>query len=201
MYFIYIYSVFILVQEHTGSRYYSIGICFMSSRPNITLPLWGGEVPHRVDMEVFNEYDRLISINQEARDGPWAPVPVVKSMFECGLFMVIHGPGVPMNSHWSRTEGGEVGWLQFGEKFVVTEVSMDHSDGRVRALVERCDGISGWISMYSTGSMQQFVASMDGAPPWSRVRDLLRPLIRFFHEVHGPLAFFAWAVEPPTPHQ
>jgi hypothetical protein len=164
----------------------------MSSRP--TLPLWCAD--YRADMEVFNEYDRLININHEAMDGPLAPVPVVKTMFECGLFMVIHGPGVPMNSHWSRTDGNEVGWLQFGEKFVVTEVSMDHSGGRVRALVERCDGISGWISMYSTGSMQQFVASMDGVPPWSSARDLLRPLIRSFRE-SPPLAFFAWAVDPP----
>ena len=152
-------------------------------------------------MDMFHEYDRLITINHEAWDGPVAPMPVVKSMFEVGLYMVIHGPGIPMNTHWSRTEGREVGFLQFGERLVVNEVSMDHSDGRVRALVERWDGISGWISMYSTGSMQQFVASMDGVPPWSRVRDLLRPLIRSFHESHWPLAFFAWAVEPPTPLQ
>ena len=164
-------------------------------------PLSFYQAPDREEVDMFREYDRLITINQAARDGPVAPMPVIKSMFEVGLYMVIHGPGIPMNTHWDRSEGRQVGFLQFGEKLIVNQVPMDLSDGRVRALVQRWDGISGWISMYSTNSMQQFVASMDGVPPWSRVRDLLRPLIRFFHEVHGPLAFFAWAVEPPTPHQ
>ena len=159
-------------------------------------PLSFYQAPDREEVDMFHEYDRLITINHEARDGPVAPMPVVKSMFEVGLYMVIHGPGVPMNTHWSRTEGREVGFLQFGERLVVTEVSMDHSDGRVRALVERWDGISGWISMYSTNSMQQFVASMEGVPPCDTVGDLLRPIIRSFRE-SPPLAFFAWAVDPP----
>ena len=161
-------------------------------------PLSFYQAPDREEVDMFHEYDRLITINHEARDGPVAPMPVVKSMFEVGLYMVIHGPGIPMNTHWSRTEGREVGFLQFGERLVVNEVSMDHSDGRVRALVQRWDGISGWISMYSTNSMQQFVASMEGVPPCDTVGDLLRPIIRSFRE-SPPLAFFGWAVDGPPP--
>ncbi len=125
------------------------------------------------------------------------PMPVVKSMFEVGLYMVIHGPGIPMTTHWDRSEGRQVGFLQFGERLIVNQVPMDLADGRVRALVQRWDGYSGWISMYSTNSMQQFVASMDGVPPCSTVGDLLRPLIRSFRESPSPLAFFAWALDRP----
>ena len=101
-------------------------------------------------------------------------VPVPE--FECGIFLAMHLPGIPMSSHWSREDGGDVGWLYFGDRFVVTEVSMSHSGGRVRGLVAKVDGSTGWISMYSTRSYQQFVVSMEGEPPWSRVRDLFPPL-------------------------
>ena len=131
------------------------------------------EVPHTRDIDAFEDYDRLIyAIDGDVASTMSVPVPE----FECGIFLAMHLPGIPMSSHWSREDGGDVGWLYFGDRFVVTEVSMSHSGGRVRGLVAKVDGSTGWISMYSTRSYQQFVVSMEGEPPWSRVRDLFPPL-------------------------
>ena len=131
------------------------------------------QVPHRRDMDAFEAYDRLIyAIDRDVASAMIVPVPE----FECGIFLAMHLPGIPVSSHWSREHGGDVGWLYFGDRFVVTEVSMSHSGGRVRGLVAKVDGSTGWISMYSTRSYQQFVVSMEGEPPWSRVRDLFPPL-------------------------
>jgi hypothetical protein len=131
------------------------------------------EVPHTRDIDAFEDYDRLIyAIDGDVASTMSVPVPE----FECGIFLAMHLPGIPMTSHWSREVGGDVGWLYFGDRFVVTEVSMSHSGGRVRGLVAKVDGSTGWISMYSTRSYQQFVVSMEGEPPWSRVRDLFPPL-------------------------
>ena len=128
----------------------------------------------RRDMEAFEDYDRLIhAVNLDSPSAMFVPVPE----FECGIFLVMHSPGVPMNSHWSRDHGGDVGFLYFGDRFVVTDVSMSHSGGRVRGLVAKVDGSMGWISMYNTLSFQQFVVSMEGEPPWSKVRDLFPPLL------------------------
>jgi len=132
------------------------------------------KVPGRRDMEAFEDYDRLIhAVNFDSPSAMFVPVPE----FECGIFLVMHSPGVPMNSHWSRDHGGEVGFLYFGDRFVITEVSMSHSGGRVRGLAVNVAGITGWISMYNTRSFQQFVVSMEGKPPWSKVRDLFPPLL------------------------
>ena len=132
------------------------------------------EVPHRRDWESFEAYDRLIHcIDQDSLSTMLVPVPE----FECGIFLTMHWPGIPLGSHWNRDSGGDVGFLYFGDRFVVTEVSMSHSGGRVRGLVAKVDGSTGWISMYNTRSCQQFVVSMEGEPPWSRVRDLFPPLI------------------------
>ena len=131
------------------------------------------EVPHTRDIDAFEDYDRLIyAIDGDVASTMSVPVPE----FECGIFLAMHLPGIPMSSHWSREDGGDVGFLYFGDRFVVTEVSMSHSGGRVRGLVAKVDGSTGWISMYSTRSYQQFVVSMEGEPPWSRVRDLFPPL-------------------------
>ena len=131
------------------------------------------QVPHTPDIDAFEAYDRLIyAIDGDVASTMSVPVPE----FECGIFLAMHLPGIPMSSHWSREDGGDVGWLYFGDRFVVTEVSMSHSGGRVRGLVAKVDGSTGWISMYSTRSYQQFVVSMEGEPPWSRVRDLFPPL-------------------------
>ena len=129
-------------------------------------------VPHTRDIDAFEAYDRLIY----AIDGGASTMIVPVPEFECGIFLAMHLPGLPMSSHWSREDGGDVGFLYFGDRFVVTEVSMSHSGGRVRGLVAKVDGSTGWISMYSTRSYQQFVVSMEGEPPWSRVRDLFPPL-------------------------
>ena len=131
------------------------------------------EVPHTRDIDAFEAYRRLIyAIDGDVASTMIVPVPE----FECGIFLAMHLPGIPVSSHWSREHGGDVGWLYFGDRFVVTEVSMSHSGGRVRGLVAKVDGSTGWISMYSTRSYQQFVVSMEGEPPWSRVRDLFPPL-------------------------
>jgi hypothetical protein len=135
--------------------------------PTVQTP---AQAPHRRDIDAFEAYDRLIY----AIDGFDKSVPVPE--FECGIFLAMHWPGLPMSSHWSREHGGDVGFLYFGDRFVVTEVSMSHSGGRVRGLVAKVDGSTGWISMYSIRSYQQFVVSMEGEPPWSRVRDLFPPL-------------------------
>ena len=132
------------------------------------------EVPHTRDIDAFEAYDRLIyAIDRDVASIMFVPVPE----FECGIFLVMHSPGVPMNSHWSRDHGGDVGFLYFGDRFVITEVSMSHSGGRVRGLAVNVAGITGWISMYNTLSFQQFVVSMEGEPPWSKVRDLFPPLL------------------------
>ena len=132
------------------------------------------QVPQRRDVEAFDTYNRLI--NAIDRDSPsimLVPVPE----FECGIFLTMHRPGIPLSSHWKRDSGGDVGFLYFGDRFEVTEVSISHSDDRVRGLIARVDGSVGWISMYNIRSCQQFVVSMEGEPPWSRVRDLFPPLI------------------------
>jgi len=132
------------------------------------------EVPYGRDFESFEAYDRLIHcIDQDWVSTMHVPVPE----FECGIFLAMHWPGIPMGSHWSRDHGDDIGFLSFGDRFVVTEVSMSHLDGRVRGLIAKVDGSVGWISMYNTRCCQQFVVSMEGEPPWSRVRDLFPPLI------------------------
>ena len=163
-----------------------------------SLPLSFYQAPGREEVDMFREYDRLITINQAARDGPVAPMPVIKVMFEVGLYMVIHGPGIPMTTHWDRSEGRQVGFLQFGERLIVNQVPMDLADGRVRALVQRWDGHSGWISMFNTNTMQHFIASMEGEPPCDTVADLLWPIIQRFRE-RPPLAFFGWVADGPPP--
>ena len=132
------------------------------------------EAPQRRDMEAFDTYTRLITAID--RDNPLTMlVPVPE--FESGIFLAMHMPGIPMTSHWSRDDGSDVGFLYFGDRFVVTDVSMSHSKDRVRCLVAKVDGSTGWISMYNIRTCQQFVVSMEGEPPWSRVRDLFPPLI------------------------
>ena len=181
--YLYIFFELILVQEQSGSHYYSIVICFMGLRP-----LWAGALPNRIDMEAFEDYDRLLTVNYMAMQGPLAAVPMAEPEFEGGLFMVIHAHGLLINSEWSHEEGGPRGYLQFGETFAVVDVSMHHEDGRVRARVERWDGLLGYISVYNTRCMQHFVASMEGQPPWFRPRDLLRELIEGLQQPRLPLA-------------
>ena len=163
-----------------------------------SLPLSFYQAPGREEVDLYREYDRLITANLAAREGPGGPMPVIKSRFELGLYMVIHGPGIPMTTHLDRSGGGEIGWLQFGERLIVNQVPIDLADGRVRALVQRWDGHSGWISMYNTNSMQQFIASMEGEPPCDTVADLLWPIIQRFRE-RPPLAFFGWVADGPPP--
>ena len=132
------------------------------------------EVPYGRDFDSFEAYDRLIQcIDRDTLSTMLVGVPE----FECGIFLVVHRPGIPMTSHWSRDDGSDVGFLYFGDRFVVTDVSMSHSKDRVRCLVAKVDGSTGWISMYNIRTCQQFVVSMEGEPPWSRVRDLIMPLI------------------------
>jgi hypothetical protein len=111
--------------------------------------------------------------------------------------MVIHSDGLLINSEWSAVEGDPRGYLQFGEIFAVVAVSPRYDDhyvspnyeaGMVRARVERWDSVWGYISVYDTGRMQHFVASMDGHPPWFRPRHLLRRLITDLQQPRPPLA-------------
>ena len=146
----------------------------MASVASRWLYLEAAEVPRERDFGSFEAYDRLIHcIDQDWVSTMHVPVPE----FECGIFLAMHWPGIPMGSHWSRDDAGDVGFLYFGDRFEVTEVSISHSGDRVRGLIARVDGSVGWISMYNTRSCQQFVVSMEGEPPWSRVRDLFPPLI------------------------
>ncbi len=123
------------------------------------------QVPHTRDIDAFEAYDRLIY----AIDGGASTMIVPVPEFECGIFLAMHWPGLPMSSHWSREDGGDVGWLYFGDRFVVTEVSMSHSGGRVRGLVAKVDGSTGWISMYSTRSYPVSLYTSDAADDLTRV--------------------------------
>ena len=149
------------------------------------------------DLEAFDDYERMLILHNRASEGTLAAMPMVEPEFECGLFMVIHAGGLLINSEWSDAEGGPRGYLQFGEIFAVVDVSPRYDGhyvsphyeaGRVRARVERWDGVSGYISVYNTRCMQHFVVSMDGQPPWFRPRDLLRRLIEGLHQPRLPLA-------------
>ena len=132
------------------------------------------EVPYGRDFESFQAYGRLLEcIDHDFLSTMLVSVPE----FESGIFLAMHMPGIPMGSHWSRDHGGDIGFLSFGDRFVVTEVSTSHSGDRVRGLIAKVDGSVGWISMYNTRCCQQFVVSMEGEPPWSRVRDLFPPLL------------------------
>lgn len=167
--YIYIFFVLIFVQEQTGSHYCSF--CFMALRP-----LNADTLPNRIDLEAFEDYDRLLTVNYWAMHGPLAAVPLAVPVFEVGLFMVVHAHGLLMTSDWIREEGSPRGYLQFGERFAVLELSMHF--GYVRARVERWDGVLGYISVYNTQAMQHFVVSMEGQPASYLPRDLLRGLSR-----------------------
>jgi hypothetical protein len=165
--YIYIFFVLIFVQEQTGI----IPFCFMALRP-----LNADTLPNRIDLEAFEDYDRLLTVNYWAMHGPLAAVPLAVPVFEVGLFMVVHAHGLLMTSDWIREEGSPRGYLQFGERFAVLELSMHF--GYVRARVERWDGVLGYISVYNTQAMQHFVVSMEGQPASYLPRDLLRGLSR-----------------------
>ena len=167
--YIYIFFVLIFVQEQTGSHYCSF--CFMALRP-----LNADTLPNRIDLEAFEDYDRLLTVNYWAMHGPLAAVSLAVPVFEVGLFMVVHAHGLLMTSDWIREEGSPRGYLQFGERFAVLELSMHF--GYVRARVERWDGVLGYISVYNTQAMQHFVVSMEGQPASYLPRDLLRGLSR-----------------------
>ena len=165
--YIYIFFVLIFVQEQTGI----IPFCFMALRP-----LNADTLPNRIDLEAFEDYDRLLTVNYWAMHGPLAAVSLAVPVFEVGLFMVVHAHGLLMTSDWIREEGSPRGYLQFGERFAVLELSMHF--GYVRARVERWDGVLGYISVYNTQAMQHFVVSMEGQPASYLPRDLLRRLSR-----------------------
>jgi hypothetical protein len=165
--YIYIFFVLIFVQEQTGI----IPFCFMALRP-----LNADTLPNRIDLEAFEDYDRLLTVNYWAMHGPLAAVSLAVPVFEVGLFMVVHAHGLLMTSDWIREEGSPRGYLQFGERFAVLELSMHF--GYVRARVERWDGVLGYISVYNTQAMQHFVVSMEGQPASYLPRDLLRGLSR-----------------------
>ena len=167
--YIYIFFVLIFVQEQTGSHYCSF--CFMALRP-----LNADTLPNRIDLEAFEDYDRLLTVNYWAMHGPLAAVSLAVPVFEVGLFMVVHAHGLLMTSDWIREEGSPRGYLRFGERFAVLELSMHF--GYVRARVERWDGVLGYISVYNTQAMQHFVVSMEGQPASYLPRDLLRGLSR-----------------------
>ena len=167
--YIYIFFVLIFVQEQTGSHYCSF--CFMALRP-----LYADTTPNRIDLEAFEDYDRLVTVNVWAMHGPLAAVSLAVPVFEVGLFMVVHAHGLLMTSDWIREEGSPRGYLQFGERFAVLELAMHF--GYMRARVERWDGVVGYISVYNTQSMQHFVVSMEGQPASYLPRDLLRGLTR-----------------------
>ena len=132
-----------------------------------------------IDLEAYEDYDRLLIVNYWAMHGPLGPlaaVPLAAPVFEAGLFMVVYADGLPMTSDWIREEGPPRGYLQFGERFLVLELAMHF--GYMRARVERWDGVVSYISVYNTQSMQHFVVSMEGRPASSLPRDLLRGLTR-----------------------
>ena len=170
--YIYIYSLYSFWSESMVSRY-SIVIWFLMD----LRPLCADTLPTRIDVDVFEDYDRLLTMNAIAMHGPLAAVPLPMPVFEAGLFIVVHAHGLLMNSDWIRGEGSPLGYLQFGERFAVLDVSMHEEAGLVRALVENWDGVWGYISVYNMRCMQHFVVSMDGKPEGLRPRDLLRGLI------------------------
>jgi len=135
-----------------------------------------GTTPNRIDLEAFEDYDRLVTVNVWAMHGPLAAVSLAVPVFEVGLFMVVHAPGLLMNSDWIHDQGDPLGYLQFGERFAVLELAMHI--GYMSARVERWDGVVGYISVYNTQSMQHFVVSMEGRPASSLPRHLLRGLTR-----------------------
>ena len=163
-----------------------------------SLPLSFHQAPSREEVDLYREYDRLITANMAAREGPGVPMPVIMSRFELGLYMVIHERGIPMTTHFDRSAGAEIAWCEFGERLIVNHVSSDLVDLRVRALIQRWDGQTGWISMFNTNTMQHFIASMEGEPPCDTVADLLWPIIQRFRE-RPPLAFFGWVADGPPP--
>ena len=134
-----------------------------------------------IDLEAYEEYDRLLIVNYWAMHGPLGPLAastwsLAAPVFEAGLFMVVYADGLPMTSDWIREEGPPRGYLQFGERFLVLELAMHF--GYMRARVERWDGVVSYISVYNTQSMQHFVVSMEGQPASYLPRDLLRGLTR-----------------------
>ena len=132
---------------------------------------------NRSDLQAFEDYDRLLTEHFRSSEGTVAAVPMPEPVFECGLFMVVYGDGLLINSEWSDADGCPLGYLRFGEIFAVVELSPRYDGhyvaphyeaGRVRARVERWDGVSGYISVYNTRCMQHFVVSVDRQPPWFR---------------------------------
>ena len=161
----------------------------------------------RSDLEAFADYDRMLILHNRALDGTLAAVSMAEPVFERGLFMVIHARGLLMNSEWGDADGGPLGYLRFGEIFAVVELSprydghyvVPHYEaGRVRARVERWDGVSGYISVYNTRRMQHFAVPVDGEAPWFRPRDLLRRLIADLQQPRLPLAAPLVLGVPPT---
>ena len=151
----------------------------------------------RSDLEAFDDYDRMLILHNRALDGTLAAVSMAEPVFERGLFMVIHARGLLMNSEWSDADGGPLGYLRFGEIFDVVELSprydghyvVPHYEaGRVRARVERWDGVSGYISVYNTRRMQHFAVPVDGEAPWFRPGHLLRQLMVGLQQPRLPLA-------------
>ena len=150
----------------------------------------------RSDLDACDVYERVLTAAMISMDGPHAAMPMPEPVFQRGLFMVISDGGLLINSEWSAVDGGPRGYLQFGEIFAVVDVSPrydghyvspNYEAGMVRVRVERWDSVWGYISVYDTRSMQHFVASMDGQPPWFRPRDLLRRLIADLQEPRQPL--------------
>ena len=139
-------------------------------------PLYADTTPNRIDLEAFEDYDRLVTVNVWAMHGPLAAVSLAVPVFEVGLFMVVHAHGLLMTSDWIREQGSPLGYLQFGERFAVLELAMHF--GYMRARVERWDGVVGYISVYNTQSMQHVVVSMERQPASYLPRDLLRGLTR-----------------------
>ena len=134
-----------------------------------------------IDLEAYEEYDRLLIVNYWAMHGPLGPLAastwlLAVPVFEAGLFMVVYADGLPMTSDWIREEGPPRGYLQFGERFLVLELAMHF--GYMRARVERWDGVVSYISVYNTQSMQHFAVSMQGQPASCLPRHLLRGLTR-----------------------
>ena len=134
-----------------------------------------------IDLEAYEDYDRLLIVNYWAMHGPLGPLAastwsLAAPVFEAGLFMVVYADGLPMTSDWIREEGPPRGYLQFGERFLVLELAMHF--GYMRARVERWDGVVSYISVYNTQSMQHFAVSMQGQPASCLPRHLLRGLTR-----------------------
>ena len=140
-------------------------------------PLNADTTPNRIDLEAFEDYQRLVSVNVWAMHGPLAAVSLQVPVFEVGLFMVVHAHGLPMYSDWIHDQCEDpLGYLQFGERIAVLELATHI--GYVNARVERWDGVVGYISVYNTMSMHHFVVSMEGRPASSLPRHLLRGLTR-----------------------